>query len=310
MDTLLAVQGWNRVRVTSGIVLMIGITAVSTASILIRNAQGEAPSLVIAAFRLTIASLVVAPVALWRHQNELRKLQAREWLLATASGVFLALHFASWITSLEYTSVASSVVLDATSPVWVAVGSWLFLRERLTRPVVSGLIVAFAGALIIGLGDTIIGSRSAPLLGNSLALVGALTVTGYWLIGRRVRGSLSLTPYVAIAYSTAAVVLLIMVGAAHQPLAGYDTMTYTWLVLLALVPQLIGHSSFNWALARLPAVFVAVATLGEPIGATVLAFILLGETPTVVRLLGAALVLVGIAVTLRGQPNAGSIEAQ
>jgi len=310
MDTLLAVQGWNRVRVTSGIVLMIGITAVSTASILIRNAQGEAPSLVIAAFRLTIASLVVAPVALWRHQNELRKLQAREWLLATASGVFLALHFASWITSLEYTSVASSVVLDATSPVWVAVGSWLFLRERLTRPVVSGLIVAFAGALIIGLGDTIIGSRSAPLLGNSLALVGALTVTGYWLIGRRVRGSLSLTPYVAIAYSTAAVVLLIMVGAAHQPLAGYDTMTYTWLVLLALVPQLIGHSSFNWALARLPAVFVAVATLGEPIGATVLAFILLGETPTVVRLLGAALVLVGIAVTLRSQPNAGSIEAQ
>ena len=143
-----------------------------------------------------------------------------------------------------------------------------------------------------------------------MALVGALMVTGYWLIGRRVRRSLSLAPYVAIAYSTAAVVLLIMVGGAHQSLVGYDPLVYTWLVLLALVPQLVGHSSFNWALARLPAVFVAVATLGEPIGATVLAYILLGEMPTILRMLGAGLVLVGIAVTLGSRPNAGSIEAQ
>jgi drug/metabolite transporter (DMT)-like permease len=297
------------VRVGSSVILIIGIIAVSSASILIRSAQTEAPSLVIAAYRLAIASLVIAPVALWRNQSELRKLQTREWLLAAASGVFLALHFASWVTSLEYTSVASSVVLDATSPLWVALGSWLLLRERLTRPVVSGLIVAIAGALIIGLGDMIQGSRSAPLLGNSLALVGALMVTGYWLIGRRVRSTLSLTPYMAIATGTAAIVLLIMVGGAHQSLVGYDPLVYAWLVLLALGPQLIGHSSFNWALARLPAVFVAVATLGEPIGATVLAYVLLGETPAVIRLLGAAFVLAGIAVTLGSQPSVGSIEA-
>jgi len=298
------------VRVGSSVILIIGITAVSSASILIRSAQTGAPSLVIAAYRLAIASLVIAPLALWRNRSELRKLQTRDWLLAGASGAFLALHFASWVTSLEYTSVASSVVLDATSPLWVALGSWLLLRERLTRQVVSGLIVAIAGALIIGLGDMIQASRSAPLLGNSLALVGALMVTGYWLIGRRVRSTLSLTPYMAITTGTAAIVLLIMVGGAHQSLVGYDPLVYTWLVLLALGPQLIGHSSFNWALARLPAVFVAVATLGEPIGATVLAYVLLGETPTVIRLLGAALVLVGIAVTLGSQPSAGSIEAQ
>ncbi len=297
-------------RVTSSIALMIGIIAVSTASILIRNAQTEAPSLVIASYRMAIASLAVTPLALWRHQNELRRLQAKEWLLAVASGVFLALHFAAWISSLEYTSVTSSVVLDATSPLWVAVGSWVLLRERLTRPVVLGLIVAVAGAFIIGLGDMTQGSPGVPLLGNFLALVGALMVTGYWLIGRRVRGSLSLAPYVAIVYSMAAVVLLIMVGAARQSLTGYGTVIYVWLVILALVPQLIGHSSFNWALARLPAVFVAVATLGEPIGASVLAYFLLGETPTMLRIFGATLVLTGIAVTLWRQPNAGSIETQ
>jgi drug/metabolite transporter (DMT)-like permease len=224
--------------------------------------------------------------------------------------VFLALHFAAWVTSLEYTSVTSSVVLEATSPLWVAVGSWFLLRERLTRLVAAGLIVAVTGGLVIGLGDMMQGARGASLLGNSLALVGALMVTGYWVIGRRVRGSLSLVPYVAIVYSMAAVVLLIMAAGARQPLMGYDTTTYVWLVLLALVPQLVGHSSFNWALARLPAVFVAVATLGEPIGATVLAYFLLSETPTTVRMFGAALVLAGIAVTMRRQPSAASIEPQ
>jgi len=298
------------VRITSSLVLLIGIVAVSAASILIRNAQTTAPSLVIASYRMAIASVVVVPVALWRHQKELRKLRATEWLLAAASGVFLALHFAAWVTSLEYTSVTSSVVLDATSPLWVAVGSWLLLRERLTRPVVFGLIIAVTGSIVIGLGDMTQGTGSASLLGNSLALVGALMVTGYWLIGRRVRGSLSLAPYVAIVYSMAAVVLLMMVTGARQPLTGYDTITYVWLILLALVPQLVGHSSFNWALARLPAVFIAVATLGEPIGATVLAYFLLGETPTPIRMFGAALVLAGIAVTMSRQPNAASIEPQ
>ena len=290
-------------RIGSSIVLIIGIIAVSAASILIRSAQTETPSLVIAAYRLAVASLVVVPMAMWRHQDELHRLRAREWLLMAVAGIFLALHFATWVTSLEYTSVTSSVVLVTTSPLWVAVASWFLLREKLTRPIIFGLFVAVVGGFIIGLGDTTQGSRSAPLLGDLLALLGAFMVTGYWLIGRRMRSSQSLTAYVAIVYGTAALVLLMMVGVARQSLSGYDPIIYLWLVLLALVPQLIGHSSFNWALARLPAVSVAVATLGEPIGASILAYFLLGEAPTTLTILGAALVLTGIALTLRIQQN-------
>jgi drug/metabolite transporter (DMT)-like permease len=287
--------------IAPSIVLVIGIVAVSAASILIRYAQTEAPSLVIAAYRLTLASLILAPLAWQRHRAELRRLEPVDWRWAIISGVFLAFHFATWITSLEYTSVASSVVLVSTSPLWVALAAWLFLRERLTRPVVIGLIVAVVGGVIVSLSDTRQSAGSAPLLGNALALAGALTVTGYLLIGRRLRRKLALAPYVAMVYGTAALVLLLMAVVARQPLTGYRPVIYLWFLLLALVPQLIGHSSFNWALAYLPATFVAIATLGEPIGSTLLAYLLLGEIPTLLKVFGAALILTGIVLTLRSR---------
>lgn len=283
------------------IVLVTGIAAVSTASIFIRYAQTQAPSLVIAAYRLSLASLILVPFAWMRHRAELRRLQPADWRLAIISGVFLALHFATWITSLEYTSVASSVVLVSTSPLWVALAARIFLRERLTRTVIGGLVVAVAGGVVISLSDAQPDAANAPLAGNALALAGALTVTGYLLIGRRLRARLSLTPYVAVVYGTAALVLLAMAAAARHPLLGYRPIVYVWFLLLALLPQLIGHSSFNWALAYLPATFVAIATLGEPVGSTILAYLLLGETPSSFKLLGAALILAGIALTLRSQ---------
>lgn len=296
-------------RITSGLVLAIGIAAVSTASILIRYAQVEASSLAIATYRMTIASIVLVPVAWHRHRGELRTMGMASWGLAAGSGVFLALHFATWVTSLEYTTVASSVVLVATSPLWVAIVAWILLRERLTRPVIFGLALALSGAIVIGLSDTMQKTGPAPLLGNALALTGALMVAGYWLIGRRLRASLSLVPYAAITYGTAAIVLLIATVVARQPLIGYESIIYLWLLLLGLVPQLIGHSSFNWALARLPATFVAVATLGEPIGSTVLAYFLLGETPTVLKMLGAMLIFAGIVLTLLSQSKVASNRA-
>jgi len=291
------------VRIASGIVLAVGIIAVSTASIFIRYAQSEAPSLVIATYRLVIASLVLMPVAWQSRRAELRSLGTRELGLGVAAGVFLALHFATWVTSLEYTTVASSVVLVSTSPVWVSLAAWILLRERLTRPEVFGLVLAVGGSLVVGLSDTVQKPESSPLLGNALALIGALMVAGYWLIGRRLRQNMSLTSYVAVVYGTAAAVLLIMTGAARLPLTGYQPIVYVWLLLLGLIPQLIGHSSFNWALARLPATFVAVATLGEPIGSTTLAYFLLGEAPTLLKIFGALLVFVGIVLTLRHQAN-------
>ncbi len=280
------------------LVLVLGIAAVSSASVFIRQAQQEASSLAVAAWRLGLASLVLLPWAWLRHRGELRRLDgaARGWALL--SGAFLAVHFATWISSLEYTSVASSVVLVSTSPLWVALAGRLLFGERLGRRTVAGLGLAVVGGVAVALLDTRPGAAANPLLGNALALAGALAAAGYWLIGRKLRRSLSLIPYVALVYTTAALLLLAMARLAGAPLAGFRAGTYGCFLLLALLPQLVGHSSFNWALAHLPAAFVAVATLGEPIGATLLALLLLGETPSAVKLAGAAAILAGIALAL------------
>lgn len=275
--------------------IVTGITAVSSAAIFIRYAQREAPSLAIAAARLTLASLVLAPIAWIRYRHEYRQLTRLDGGLAILSGIFLALHFATWVSSLEYTTVASSTVLVSISPLFVAVASWLFLREKIGQAVIVGLAVALIGSAIIGLSDRG-GTLRNALLGDVLAFAGAVTVAGYLLIGRRLRAKLSLVPYVAAVYGTAAVVTLVMVGLARQTLFGYSPPTYGWLLLLALVPQLIGHSSFNWALAHLPATYVSVATLGEPIGSTILAYIILGEAPTPIKITGAVTILVGIVI--------------
>jgi drug/metabolite transporter (DMT)-like permease len=276
--------------------IVIGIAAVSSASILIRFAQREAPSLVIAAGRLTLASLALGPLALTHYRAEYRQLTRGDWRLAVLSGVFLALHFATWISSLEYTTVASSTVLVSASPLFVAMGGWLFLREKIGRAVSIGLVLTLVGSVIIGLSDRGGATRNA-LLGDALALSGAVTVAGYLLIGRKLRAQLSLVPYVAVVYGTASVVLVLMAAAARQSFAGYSPVIYLWILLLAVGPQLVGHSSYNWALAHLPATFVSVATLGEPIGSTILAYFILQETPTVVKLVGAVLILIGIVVT-------------
>jgi drug/metabolite transporter (DMT)-like permease len=289
-----------RLPVSPVVGLVIGLAAVSSSSILIRLAQRQAPSLVIAALRLTIASLILAPIALTRYRAAYRRLTRRDWGLAVASGILLALHFAAWFSSLEYTTVVSSIMLVSASPLFVALGSWLFLRERIGPGVILGLIITLVGSAIVGLSDRGGVMRNA-LLGDLLAFAGAVTVAGYLLIGRRLRGKLPLVPYIAVVYGTAAVALVLMVGAARQSFIGYAPITYLWILLLALGPQLLGHSSYNWALAHLPATFVSVAILGEPIGSTILAFIILNETPTPVKLAGAALILIGIVISLQGQ---------
>lgn len=295
------------------LVLLVGILAVSMASILIRFAQREASSLVIAAYRLSLATLVVLPVALGRYRHERKALPCHDMLWMLLAGVFLAFHFAAWITSLEYTTVASSVVLVSLSPVFVALVAPIFLRETITARVGLGIAIALIGSGLVGLSDTCAGlpprcslggSGRMPLIGNALALAGAVTVAGYFLIGRRVRGRLSLPTYIATVYGTAAVVCLLIVAARGLPLVGYRPETYLWLTLVALVPQLIGHSSFNWALRYLPTAVVTVTTLGEPIGSTILAYLLLGEAPTVLKLVGGGFILFGI--TLVAQERKGS----
>ena len=303
----------GRVRLILPFALVAAILAVSTASIFIRFAQASAPSLVIAALRLTFATLLLSPVAVARHSKELKGLTKSELILGFISGIFLAAHFATWITSLEYTSVASSVVFVATGPLWVALLSPILLKEQMTRAAIVGLVIAILGGTIIGLADACTWDnglrcpdlsqvlRGRAMWGNFLALIGAWTVSGYLIIGRKLRVRMSLIPYIFFVYGIAALTLLvIMFAAGHSPL-GYAAQTYLWIFLLAAIPQLIGHSTFNWALGYLPAAFVAVTTLGEPIGSAILAFILLKETPAPVVIFGGILILFGIYLASKGE---------
>ena len=289
------------------IVLLGGIFAVSTASILIRFArQAGVPALMVAAYRLSIATLVLSPIVLRRHTAELKRLTRRDWLAALASGVFLALHFATWVSSLDYTTVTSSVVLVTTGPIWVALASWLFLREKLSRAIVVGLIVSVAGGIIVGLSDSAgFGLAGSQLWGDFLALAGAWFVAGYLLIGRQLRDRMSLIAYIFIVYGSAAV-LLIALGLASgasftADAAGvpYQPIGLVWLTLMALFPQLLGHSSYNYALRFLPTTYVAVVALAEPVGTSLLAFFLLNELPPPLTIVGALVILIGIAIASR-----------
>ncbi|MDY6876331.1 MAG: DMT family transporter [Chloroflexota bacterium] len=272
----------------------VGVLTVSTAAILIRLAQAEAHSLVIAAWRLTLATLVLTPIALATCRSELRTLTRREWISVLVSGLLLALHFATWITSLAYTSVAASVVLVSTNPLFVGLASHLLLRERLSRGMTIALVIATAGSALIGLGD--LGMGIHQLWGDVLALLGAMAVAGYFLIGRRLRKRLSLLAYVFPVYGTAALVLMAVMLVAGLPALPQRPQTWLWLLLMALGPQILGHSSLNWALRYLSATYVTIATLGEPIGSALLAWWLLGEQPSPWAVAGGGLILAGLVV--------------
>jgi len=284
--------------------MFLGVVVVSCAAILIRLA--EAPPLVIAAYRMGIASLVLSPLAL-PLRREWRRMRTRDIGLALLSGLFLALHFALWITSLDYTSVASSVVLVTTTPLFAGVGAHFLRQDRLTGRTVAGILISLAGGMVIGFGDLSLGWR--PLLGDTLALLGAMAAASYFLIGRRLRPNLSILGYIGLVYPAAAVVLLLMVWGWGNSFTGYSGQTYLMLLLLALGPQLLGHSALNWALGYFPATLVAIAVLAEPVVATVLAIFVLGESPTAAEVGGGVLILVGIYVALRWSRRASQAAA-
>lgn len=277
------------------LVLFAGVLVASTSAILTRYAQGAGmPSLTIAAGRLCLAALILTPLAWARVGPELRALDRRTLLMAAGSGAFLAVHFASWISSLAYTSVASSVALVSTNPLWVGVASLLIFRERLGWRTLAGIGATLLGTLLIALSDSVVSAQPNPALGNLLAVVGAITVSGYLLIGRDLRRHMSVLAYIYVVYSTAAVILLCWVLLAGQPVLGFPPYVYLLLLGLALGPQLLGHTAFNYALSVLSATFVAVAILGEPIGSALLALLIFGETFAPLQLGGFALLMLGI----------------
>lgn len=291
-------------------VLLGGVLIAATSSILIRGAQAAGmPSLHIAAGRLGLAALILLPIGFARVRHEVANISRRNLLLAAVSGLFLGAHFAAWITSLQYTSVASSVALVTTNPIWVGLASLFILHERLPRLMLAGMALTVLGSILIGVSDSQGTAASNAMLGNGLALLGAIAGSVYFLIGRVLRAHMSILAYIWLVYSTAAIVLLFVAGSmwfasgavAPAPFSGYQASTYVFILLLAIGPQLLGHTSFNWALRYLSATFVAVSILGEPIGSALLALWLFNERFAALQLLGFALLLTGIVLAARAE---------
>lgn len=274
--------------------MLVSIAAVSTASILIR--LSEAAPITLATYRMVLSTLMLAPfyvrsggVRRFREMDGMRRLSL------VGVGVVLAVHFASWITSLSLTSVASSVIFVHIDPIFVAVVSHFLLGEKVRPRTVLGIAVAFAGATMIAWGD--MGSGGGSLYGDALALLGGVMLGVYILGGRHLRQSLDLVSYVTPVYATAAVVLLASSLALGAPLVGFPLGEYIIFLSLAVVPMIFGHTVYNWALRYVRAPIVSISLLGEPVGASILAYLFLGEQPGGWVVAGGVVTLLGILVS-------------
>lgn len=293
-------------RSRHGLALALGVAVVATAALWIRAAiDAGASPLAVAAGRLTLAAAVVVPWALLRHRAELAALRRRDWAIAALSGLLLAVHFATWIASLRHTSVASSVALVTTNPIWVGLASWALLGERPGPRTLAGIALAIAGTALIIVSDLApvapSGADHRAGLGNALALAGALAISGYLLVGRSLNLKLSLLSYVAIVYGAAAIAMTLIAGLAGQGLGTLPAASWWPILAMAIGPQLIGHTLINASLRHLSATFVALAILGEPVGSAILAWMLLGETVALLQGAGLALLLIGIAVAAKAE---------
>ena len=286
--------------------LALALVAVSTSAILVR--LSDAPPIVAAFYRVVFTVAILAPATVARHRAEFRAIGRRDWAVAVGAGLALAVHFAAWFESLDWTSVAASVTLVQTQPIVVAVGAVLFLEERVTRGIAAGIGVALAGAVVLSLGDLLSGAAAVgawPAWGNALALAGAVTGGAYWLSGRSLRARLSLLAYVTVVYATCALALLCLVLLARASLLGYPPREWLLFLGMAVGPGVFGHTVLNWSLGHLESSVVSVTLVGEPVGSAVLALLVLGEVPGAWTVAGAPLVLAGIVVAVRGRAAAG-----
>lgn len=289
-------------RFVAAIALSIGIVVIASASILIRMAQSaEVPSLVIAAVRLGVSASILSIVVAVKHRSFPQGVTTKQAILAVVSGICLALHFATWIQSLEYTSVASSAALVTTNPLWVGIAAWLLFGEKLNSWRRMGMLMTIVGSLAIAFSDQQTQQGSNPLLGNALAIIGAMCGSAYFLVGRGLRNQLPLLHYVWMTYGSAAIVLLLAALS-----AGHTSMVFSpevWLVLIGLAvgPQLIGHTTINFAMRHFSALLVTIAILGEPVGSAILAFVLFDAAVAPLQLIGFVGLLTGIAITAIGE---------
>jgi drug/metabolite transporter (DMT)-like permease len=276
-------------------ILGCGVIAVSWSAILVRGA--DAPALVIASYRLILAAVPMGLLALWQQRRAPEAVTTKSVLPLVLSGAFLAAHFAFWIASLQHTSVVTAVVLMAMQPLIVGIASPLLLGESVHRQVWLALAVALIGVATMGIAHAEEGF--GEVRGDIYAILGGFFAACYLIVGRSVRPETSWLRYVGVVYPITAVFLFAVTLIAREPLTGYSAKTLLMIALMALGPQLIGHSSINWSLGYLPVMIVAMAILVEPVVSTILAALILDEWPSAPEFAGALLVLAGVYLALR-----------
>ncbi len=281
------------------IALFVGVVSISFAAILIRLAS-DVPSVVITAYRLSISSLLL--IAFWflKGRRTIR-ISPGELAISALSGLFLSAHFMLWVTSIKFTSIPSSVTLVCTSPIFVGIFSAVVLKEKQNRMMVLAIALSVIGSAILASADgglfTSQFDRRA-FLGDLLALMGAIAITGYFLAGSYLRRNMDTLSYVVLIYTFSAIFSLIFAVITHQKFFGYPANAYLYMFLLAVVPQILGHTSFNWALKYTKTSAVSISTLGEPVGSTILAYIFFHTVITPVQTLGMVIILFAIFIAV------------
>nr|WP_266076251.1 DMT family transporter [Haladaptatus caseinilyticus] len=280
--------------------LAIAIVAVSTSAILIE--LSSAPSIIKAFYRVLFTTLLLAPLAVTRYRDDLNTFSRRDFFVAIITGGALAAHFVAWFESLEWTTVAASVTLVQSQPLFVAFGAWALLDERVTRRTVIGIFIALVGMIAMSFGGLLSGNVVAgqrPLYGNGLAVIGAIAAAGYVLAGRSLRQRVSLVPYVTVVYGVCTAVLFVIALTSDATIALTAYQPTEWLLFLGMAvgPGIFGHTVINWVLKYVESSVVSVSLLGEPVGSTLLALFLLAEIPGIATVLGGLVVLGGIYVT-------------
>ncbi|WP_138418989.1 DMT family transporter [Aquibacillus sediminis] len=273
------------------IAIIIGVFAVSTAAVLVKLAEG-APASIIANYRLLLAVIIMAPYVFFKHRKELLSISKKDWSLSICAGVFLAFHFIFWFESLNYTSVASSVVLVTLQPIFAFIGTFLFFKERFSHATIISMIIALTGSVIISWGDFKISGLA--LFGDILALVGAIMITVYFLMGQNVRKRLSLMTYTFIVYGFSSLTLIVYNLIYQHSFLGYSSYQWWIFLALAIIPTFFGHTLFNWALKWVSTSTISMSIIFEPIGASLLAYWILGEQISWSQWLGGTIVLFGL----------------
>ncbi|WP_251328055.1 DMT family transporter [Haloplanus pelagicus] len=285
--------------------LGLAVLAISTSAILVR--WSDAPNVIKALYRVGFTVGALVPLFDGEDRRSLEQVGRRDGTVAVGAGVALALHFVVWFESLEHTTVAASVTLVQAQPVFVAVGAWVLLGERVSRRSALGIGVALVGMIGLSFGPGLLaaldptvapaGDVTGAQYGNALALLGAVAVAAYYLAGRSLRRRLGVLPYVTVVYTACTFVLLVVAVARGLPLMAYPPHEWALFAAMALGPGVLGHTVVNWALGHLESHVVSVSLLGEPVGSTLLAVVLLAEVPTWGTLVGGTVVLAGIYVT-------------